>query len=235
MVTATERPAPVAVEIGHAHGVTQAVCWPWPTSDLALLVLHDLGADLDKVRWLCERFAGAGVHVLSIDLPGHGLSEGDLKREGPEVVQAAYRSLCESVQGAVAVVANGASAHLLLSTDLPDPPVAAAFLDPRRDGSMRGHTVSRWLHVPKLVVLSAGAGSEYGQKIIDDTTAWCLRADLVGLGEDSEDREGFEIHVSTLMLKFLLEQAAFELSSRRMAASGTGGVAAGAGDAEEPA
>ncbi len=65
MVTATEHPAPVAVEIGYAHGVTQAVSWSWPTSDLALLVLHDLGADLDKVRWLCERFSSAGVHVLS--------------------------------------------------------------------------------------------------------------------------------------------------------------------------
>ena len=83
--------------------------------------------------------------------------------------------------------------------------------------------------MPKLVVLSAGAESDYAQKIIDDTTAWCLRADLVGLGEDSEDREGFEIHVSTLMLKFLLEQAAFELSSRRMAASGMGGSPAAPG------
>ena len=219
MVTSTERPAPVAVEISYEHGVTQGVSWPWPDSDLALLVLHEFGADLDKVRWLCERFATAGVHVLSIDLPGHGLSEGELKSEGTEAMAAAYRSLCDSVQGAVAIVANGASAHLLLSTDLGNPPVAAAFLDPRRDSSMRGHTTSRWLHVPKLVVLSAGAESSYGEKIIDDTTAWCLRADLVGLSEDSGDRDGFEIHVSTLMLKFLLEQAAFELSSRRMAAS----------------
>lgn len=219
MVTSTDRPAPVAVEISYAHGVTQGVSWPWPGSDLAVLVLHDFGADLDKVRWLCERFANAGAHVLSVDLPGHGLSEGELKSEGPEAVTAAYRSLCDGVQGAVAVVANGASAHLLLSTDPTDPPVAAAFLDPRRDSSMRGHTASRWLHVPKLVVLSAGAESGYGEKIIDDTTAWCLRADLVGLGEGTGDRDGYEIHVSTLMLKFLLEQAAFELSSRKMAAS----------------
>lgn len=218
-MTPTDRPAPVAVEIGYSHGLTHGVVWPWPSADLALLVLHDFGGDLDKVRWLCERFADAGVHVLSIDLPGHGLSEGELRNDGPEVVAAAYRSLCDSVQGAIGVVANGASAHLLLTTDLKDPPVAAAFLDPRRDGAMRGHTASRWLHVPKLVVLSAGAESVYASKIIDDTTAWCLRADLVGLGEDAGDRDGYEIHVSTLMFKFLLEQAAFELSARRMAAS----------------
>lgn len=225
MVTATDRPAPAAVEITYEHGVTHGVSWQWPDSDLAILLLHDFGADLDKVRWLGERFANAGVHVLAIDLPGHGLSDGELKSEGAEAVTASYRSLCDSVNGAVAVVANGASAHLLLSTDLVAPPVAAAFLNPRRDSSMRGHTASHWLYVPKLVVLSAGADSGYGEKIIDDTTAWCLRADLVGLGEDSDDRDGFEIHVSTLMLKFLLEQAAFELSSRRMAAAegGTGG------------
>ena len=222
MVTATDRPAPVAVEIDYGHGLGQAVSWPWPDSDLAILLLHDFGADLDKVRWLCERFAGAGVHVLALDLPGHGLSEGEVKSEGAEALGAAYRFLCDTVKGAVAVVANGASAHLLLSTDLVEPPVAAAFLDPRRDSSMRGHTASRWLHVPKLVVLSAGADSSYGEKILDETTAWCLRADLVGLGEDSDDREGFEIHVSTLMLKFLLEQAAFELSRRRMSAGSEG-------------
>jgi pimeloyl-ACP methyl ester carboxylesterase len=226
MVSATERPAPVAVEIARDHGSSQGVTWAWPSSDLALLVLHDFGSDLDNVRWLCERFANVGIHVLSLDLPGHGLSGGELGTEGAEAVTAAYRSLRESVQGAVGVVAHGHSAHLLLTTDLGEAPVAAAFLDPRRDGSARGHTATRWLQVPKLVVLTAGAEASYGEKILDDTTAWCLRADLVGLGADGEDRDGFEIHVSTLMIKFLLEQAAFELSSRRMdrsAGRGSGG------------
>ncbi len=218
-MTATDHPAPVAVEIAHAHGVAQAVSWPWPASDLALLVLHDFGSDLDSMRWLCDRFAHAGVHVLSLDLPGHGLSGGELGQDGPAVVAAGFRFLQESAQGAVGVVARGRSAHLLLATNLKVPPVAAAFLDPRRDARGPEHSSSRWLHVPKLVVLSAGAESPYAQKIIEDTTAWCLRADLVGLTEKGPDRDGFEVQVSTMMLKFLLEQAAFELSSRRMAAA----------------
>ncbi len=230
MVTSTDRPEPVAVEIPYSGGLSQAVTWPWPASDLALLVLHDLDADLDSLRWLCDALAGAGVHVLSIDLPGHGLSGGDVNAHGPDVVAAAYRSLTETVAGAVGIVAHGRSAQLLLTSDLGDPPVAVAFLDPRRIGVARQKAASSWQHVPKLVVLSAGAAGDYAEQIIGDTTAWCLRADLVGLGQDTADSEGFEVHVVSLMLKFLLEQAAFELSARRRA----GPVAGGTHSGEEP-
>jgi pimeloyl-ACP methyl ester carboxylesterase len=204
----------------------EGVTWPWPTSDLALLVLHDLDADLDSVRWLCERAASAGVHVMAVDLPGHGLSGGDVNAEGPEAVAASVRFLGDGLSGAVAVIARGRSAELLLTTDVVTngpvhPPVAVALLDParREGGPGPGPSAMCWEHVPKLVILSKGAHDDYAKEIIAETTAWCLRADLVGLGEDSSDREGFEIHVVSLALKFLLEQAAFELSSRRMAAT----------------
>lgn len=213
-----QAPEPVATEISYAHGVSEGVTWPWPTSDLALMVLHDIGADLDGVRWFCERVASAGAHVLAIDLPGHGLSAGDVSAEGPEVVAAAYGELVEGVAGAVGIVAHGRSAQLLLTTELADPPVGVAFLDPRGVDDGRTQMASCWRHVPKLVVLSKGASDNYAKEIIGGTTAWCLRADLVGLGEQGRDREGFEIHVVSLMLKFLLEQAAFALSSRNMAA-----------------
>jgi pimeloyl-ACP methyl ester carboxylesterase len=235
VVTSTERPqapAPVAVQISHAHGVSAGVTWPWPTSDLALLVLHDLGADLDGVRWLCERAASAGVHVLAIDLPGHGLSEGEASTEGPEVLAATFDSLGDTVAGAVGVIAHGRSAELVLTTDLERPPVAVAFLDPGRQEAGPRQTAPCWRHVPKLVILSKGASDDYAKEIIAETTAWCLRADLVGLGEHTRDREGFEIHVVSLALKFLLEQAAFELSSRRMAAEAAGRAAEAAGRAE---
>ena len=52
MVTSTQRPQapePIAVEIPYGHGVSEGVSWPWPSSDLAVLVLHDLDADLDTV------------------------------------------------------------------------------------------------------------------------------------------------------------------------------------------
>jgi pimeloyl-ACP methyl ester carboxylesterase len=242
VVTSTERPqapVPVAVQISYPHGASAGVTWPWPTSDLALLVLHDLGADLDGVRWLCERAASAGVHVLAIDLPGHGLSEGEASTEGPEVLAATFDLLSHTVAGAVGVIAHGRSAELLLTTDLERPPVAVAFLDPgRQEAGPRQagprQTASCWRHVPKLVILSKGASDDYAKEIIAETTAWCLRADLVGLGEHTRDREGFEIHVVSLALKFLLEQAAFELSSRRMAAEAAGRAAeAGTGSNEE--
>jgi pimeloyl-ACP methyl ester carboxylesterase len=227
MVTSTElpqAPEPVAVQVPSGTGALEGVTWPWPTSDLALLVLHDLDADLDSVRWLCERAASAGVHVLAVDLPGHGLSGGDISAEGPEAVAASVRFLADGFSGAVGVVARGRSAELLLTTDVVTngpvhPPVAVALLDPARRAEGPGPSAMCWEHVPKLVILSKGAPDDYAKEIIAGTTAWCLRADLVGLGEDTSDREGFEIHVVSLALKFLLEQAAFELSSRRMAAA----------------
>ncbi len=214
-------PGPCAVEVPYPGGAAQGINWPWPSSDLALLVLHDLDADVDRVRWLCERAASAGTHVLALDLPGHGLSEGDVHADGPALVAAAYRSLCDAVSGAVGLVAQGRSANLLLSTDTGRPPVAVAFLDPQRDDGY-GPATSCWRHVPKLVVISKGAPDSYAQEIIAGTTAWCLRADLVGLSEGGKDREGFEIHFVSLALKFLLEQAAFELASRRTASGGEG-------------
>ena len=183
-------------------------------------MLHDFGSDLDGLRWLGERVASAGTQVLAIDLPGSGLSGGDLSTDGPEALGAAYRWLTDSVAGAVGFMAHGRSAQLLLTTDIGTPPVAVAFLDPKRDETGPARTAACWRHVPKLVVLSKGASESYAKEIIEGTTAWCLRADLVGLGEGSTDREGFEIHVVSLALKFMLEQAAFELASRRSAALG---------------
>ncbi len=215
------------MEIPYGHGRAQGVTWPWPSSDLALLVLHDIGADLDSVRWLCERAASAGTHMLAIDLPGHGLSGGDLGPDRAEVVTAAYKWLSDSVAGAVGLLAHGRSAELLLGTDLGRPPVAAAFLDPQRQEGAPSPSAPCWRHVPKLVVLSKGMPDGYAKEIIEGTTAWCLRADLVGLGERSRDREGFEIHVVSLVLKFQLEQAAFELASRRATALGEAAPTAG--------
>ncbi len=209
-------PEPSAAGISYPGGTAEGVAWSWPSSDLALFVLHDLDADVDALRWLCERAASAGTHVLALDLPGHGLSEGDVYADGPALVAEAHRWLSDDVPGAVGMIAHGASANLLLSTTTEQPAVAVAFLDPRRDDHY-GPTASCWRHVPKLVILSKGASDAYAQEIIAETTAWCLRADLVGLAHDGEDREGFEIHVVSLALKFLLEQAAFELASRRTA------------------
>ena len=232
MVTSAQRPQapePIAVEIPYAHGLSEGVSWPWPSADLALLILHDLDADLDTVRWLCERAASAGTHVVAIDLPGHGLSSGEPSTDGPEALAATYKWLCDSVAGAVGLIAHRRSAQLLLSTDTGRPPVATVLLDPERQEGTHEQTATCWRHVPKLVILSKGSSDEYAKEIIADTTAWCLRADLVGLGEHSSDRVGFEIHVVSLALKFLLEQAAFELASRRTSAPAE---PAGAADGE---
>jgi pimeloyl-ACP methyl ester carboxylesterase len=51
---------------GHAHG--QGTCW--------VLLVHDVGEDLDAWGRLPETLALAGYRTIAIDLPGHGLSDG---------------------------------------------------------------------------------------------------------------------------------------------------------------
>ncbi len=69
-------PAPAAIQLPGRAGAVRGLAWAWPESDLGMLFLHDLGADLDELRWLAEPVAAAGISVLAVDLPGHGLSDG---------------------------------------------------------------------------------------------------------------------------------------------------------------
>jgi pimeloyl-ACP methyl ester carboxylesterase len=220
-------PAPRAVAVAHTAGLAHGVAWQWPDSDLAVLMLHDLGGDLDDLRWIAEPLAAAGADVLSLDLPGHGLSDGDTGSDADGAVAAgaiaaAWALLSADPGRAACVLAEGRTAELVLGLDLPEPPVAAVLLALAR-GSVAENTAventaventavgavtaGSWTCVPKLIVAPADTG--YADDITGATRAWCLRADL-----DPADQDAFAVQVTSLTLKFLLEQAVFELASR---------------------
>lgn len=215
----TDAPAPVAVTL--AEDPTLAgVAWRWPSADLALVLVHDVGADLDALRWLAEPLAAAGVSCLGLDLPGHGLSAGEPDGDPGGAIGAAYDALVAESAGVVAVLAAGASAESLLCSALSPEPVAAVLLNPRRPHPERP-TAPGWRLVPKLVISEpAGPGvpdaatsaDDPAAAIIEATNAWCLRADLSRARAD--DDEIFGEQVASLALKFLLEQAAFALAGR---------------------
>jgi len=217
-------PAPAAVEIAAqtAGGPTvRGLHWEWPGSDLSMLFVHARGRDLDDLRWLADLMVAGGISVLAIDLPGHGLSDGDglVPEQGSAAIRAALATLGRDTAGVAAVLAEGESAGLLLQTELAandDPPVAAILLDPRPlpEGQRRHPS---WRLVPKLLMVPAGTGHpEFAARVVDATNAWTLQADLHGFGGPRRT-EIAAVQVASLTQKFVLEVAAYELAGRRAA------------------
>jgi pimeloyl-ACP methyl ester carboxylesterase len=214
-MTARQLPEPSAVEIGVSGRAVRGIQWDWEQSDISLLMLHEPGADLDNLRWLADRLVAAGVSVLSIDLPGHGLSDGDrfVPAHGQAAVRAALGDLVCREESAVAVLAQGQTAGLLLQTEVAVAPVAAVLLDPRPFGGDE-RMVASWHQVPKLALVPSGSAyAQFAAGVLERTNAWGLQADLHGLGAERTDIA--EIQVASITLKFTLELAAFELASRR--------------------
>ncbi|MCU1491549.1 MAG: hypothetical protein JWM85_2954 [Acidimicrobiaceae bacterium] len=205
-------PAPEAVSFGEGADLA-GVAWRWPSADISLLFLHDVGTDLDSLRWLCAPLVAAGITCLSLDLAGHGLSAGDFKADGERAVHTAWTTFTAGLTGVAGVVAEGAAVDLMFATDFAKAPVSAVCLSPRQRAG-GGVPAPSWRLVPKLVILeSEGTGdSAYADTIIESTNAWCLRADLSP--SCTEGDRSHDYQVASLTLKFLLEQAAFELAGR---------------------
>jgi pimeloyl-ACP methyl ester carboxylesterase len=220
-MTALQLPAPVAVEWGDPGQAVRGISWDWPGADLSLLLVHPPGADLDHIRWLADRLVAAGVSVLSIDLPGHGLSDGDalVPDRGGRAIAHALAELGHGGEGVAAVAAQGQSAGLLLGTELAQPPLAAILLDPQPMGPGQ-RVADGWRLVPKLLLVPAGrAHLPFATQIVESTNAWTLQADLHGFS-GAERTETAEVQMTSLALKFTLELAAYELVGRRAAGPG---------------
>ena len=128
------------------------------------------------------------------------------------VLQGLAKALRQEVSGAAAVVAHGRAAGLLLGQQLSPAPTAAVLIGPAFTAAARQQLDPGWRLVPKLVVVTEKGAAMDGcaRQAMDATNAWCLRADLAGSAGD----EDFARQVTSLTVKFALEQAAFELAGR---------------------
>lgn len=107
----TTRPLPIAIRLdsdvvlrGHE----------WSVDGPAVLFLHDLGDDLDSWGSITGRVADHGFRVISVELPGHGLSDGDVDLAAlGQQIGMMLREVCGSF-GPVAVATYGSVAELLL-------------------------------------------------------------------------------------------------------------------------
>jgi alpha-beta hydrolase superfamily lysophospholipase len=222
-MTALQLPAATAIEITAGGPTVRGVRWDWAGPDLSMLFLHAQGGDLDDLRWLADGVVAAGISVLGIDLPGHGLSDGEISADGANAIRAATAELGREATGVIAVLAQGEGAGLLLRTDLPaspsGPPVAAILLDPA-PGPRPWLTGQRcapcWRLVPKLLLVPAGTGhASFVSEVVRSTNAWTLQADLHGFAGQQRPTEIAGIQITSIVLKFVLETAAYELAGRR--------------------
>lgn len=104
-----------------------------------ILFVHDLGADLDEFGQIPELLSRHGFEAVCIDLPGHGLSDGEEPETG---------SLRRDVMGVLGGLAgagrplglfvSGAAANLSTTIGRPDGVVAHVVVNPVVDESILG-------------------------------------------------------------------------------------------------
>jgi pimeloyl-ACP methyl ester carboxylesterase len=117
----------------------------------SILLVHDVQRDLDEFGALPELFAAQGFDTVAIDLPGHGLSDGDefQPEQCLNVVTEIVARLAET--GVVALVSSGRSATVGAVLGSEHGVTAQLLINPQLDlvvssNAPRAHTVRMVVH-----------------------------------------------------------------------------------------
>ena len=114
--------APIPIAVRLESGVTLRG-HEWDTDGLPVLFIHDLGEDLDAWGTVPTAMSKSGFRVMSVELRGHGLSDGE---PDPSVAVDDVRDLVAEVAGSfgpIAVVLHGgvSEAAFWLNPDVGSP------------------------------------------------------------------------------------------------------------------
>jgi pimeloyl-ACP methyl ester carboxylesterase len=115
-----------------------------------ILLVHDLDGDLDEFGSLPEVLAALGYRTIAVDLPGHGLSDGD--DVDPLVCTAAVREVVGKLAGMrIGLVASGRIATVAATLGDAQQVVAQVIVNPVLDtafddGTPRAHSVRMVVH-----------------------------------------------------------------------------------------
>ena len=183
----------------------------------AAVLLHDRGRDLDDLRPLAGSLHACGFNVLSLDLPGHGLSTGDYDQHSREAILAASRFADPELDRGVAFVAEGQTCSHLLVTE-PCGPIAMVLLRPQAPPPST-HDTSVWRVTPGLFIVDPDdGGSERAADLLaEQARARTLRFFLHGArGDRTEGRTAGDLHTdvwtvqtTSMTTRFLLEQRTY--------------------------
>ncbi len=105
--------APIPIAVRLESGITLRG-HEWSVDGMAIVFVHGFGEDLDVWGTVPSRLAAAGFRVISLELRGHGLSDGEPDRDS---VRDDIRELSAEVAGSfgpVALVTHGETAETVL-------------------------------------------------------------------------------------------------------------------------
>lgn len=105
---------PVAIEL--ASGLTvRGTRSSTGSGTHTIVMIHDIGTDLDEFGPLAALLIGAGFDVIAVDLPGHGLSDGE--HPSPETCRADVVEILDGMDGdgPVGLVSSGRTASVAAS------------------------------------------------------------------------------------------------------------------------
>jgi hypothetical protein len=227
-VPAGDGSARTVVRAELASGVECLGEWTEATGSLgAAVLLHDLGSDLDSMRHLARTLVSAGIGVLNLDLPGHGISAGGYWADGSAAVEAAVEFVADRGEGGVAVVAHGHSCALAAGAAVA--PVAAVLIDPRTDDDAPTRQAS-WNTVSTVFIRDPGdeAMTAEVDQTMAQTHAWTVRVDLhpsrAAVGEPDGTARLAMTQITAMTAKFLLEQITYAAArSGRWSSEAAGG------------
>ncbi len=144
---------PIAIEL--ASGLTvRGAQSSTGTGTHSIVLIHDLGGDLDEFGSLVELLVGAGFDVIAVDLPGHGLSDGD--DPSPETCREDVAEILSrlGVAGPIGLVSSGRTASVAASLGDAHGVRAQLLFGPILDDSIAGE--ARREHSIRLVIHGDG-------------------------------------------------------------------------------
>jgi len=123
------RPIPVAIRLSNDLTLRGH---EWSFDGPPLVFVHDLGDDLDAWGPVTSTVAHSGFRVISLELRGHGLSDGE---PDPSTVLEDVRLLLDEIVpsfGPVGLVSYGSASEALLSLDERDGAPVQVIISPQQ-------------------------------------------------------------------------------------------------------
>lgn len=174
-----------------------------------VLFVHDIGGDLDEFGSLAEVIADLGFDVVLIDLPGHGLSDGDEPDLGGcmAAVIEVFEGLAD--RAPFGLVSVGRSATIGASLGHAQQVVTQLLINPVLDegvaaGTPRTHSIRMVLHGdgPKFVGTETQRFFSHliGEKIL------VFNASIVGAPRNVTNLPAVQNHVELFFKRYLNRQ-----------------------------
>jgi pimeloyl-ACP methyl ester carboxylesterase len=183
----------------------------WAGADAWVILLHDRGEDEDLDRWgpLAPALAARDWTVLTVDLRGHGASDGDWDQAlADEDVVALIEYARERGAAFVAVIAAGASAISALRGVEQGRPGALVLLSPRLEPEQSPAKL-RGAGEAKLILVGGGdeTARADSERLAKAAIGWVLHVSLPTVDQGTTMLEGAAgRHLREQVIAFLAER-----------------------------